>query len=454
MNDGVDLLNGITRNNHYFPPESTRYEIVRSIPLTKNSYSALLVANLVQRENIMRDTDNRVLIMRIASGPLSGNELMLKAGSHRIIISPEQSYSTETDKDGFTTYYLPGEQGNYQLAIVCEDDATSASEAENIEKWYLTLSGDCPDIKQPVIFQEVMLTEQFPVVIKMLNTPWNSEESLSLNVQTTGVESTISDVRTPLPIGRKINSIYVAGIMLAALTAVIGWKLVNYNSEARQVKTLETLLQGSSSPLTVTTGGNGQSLVLVRTQRDFDWSTQRLLREHYQEPVTLKKIAALEEEIETKLGKKLPGLLKVDLTLPCQPVIRWLKGNYPAPENKIIKQALTDFLGCPVKIQLESYNATELMHQAEQGLTESNVPWRVNNKSGTAVFIVNASLNDKQALSAIDFSKHFTKKYGVRHIQFSISLSTNHLAGKSLVNNPNGYVLLDNNHWYFKPVSF
>ncbi len=454
MNDGVDLLNGITRNNYYFPPESTRYEIVRSIPLTKNSYSALLVANLVQRENIMRDTDNRVLIMRIASGPLSGNELMLKAGSHRIIISPEQSYSTETDKDGFTTYYLPGEQGNYQLAIVCEDDATSASEAENIEKWYLTLSGDCPDIKQPVIFQEVMLAEQFPVVIKMLNTPWNSEKSLSLNVQTTGVENAISDVGTPLPVGRKINSIYVAGIMLAALTAVIGWKLVNYNSEARQVKTLETLLQGSSSPLTVTTGGNGQSLVLVRTQRDFDWSTQRLLREHYQEPVTLKKIAALEEEIETELGKKLPGLLKVDLTLPCQPVIRWLKGNYPAPENKIIKQALTDFLGCPVKIQLESYNATELMHQAEQGLTESNVPWRVNNKSGTAVFIVNASLNDKQALSAIDFSKHFTKKYGVRHIQFSISLSTNHLAGKSLVNNPNGYVLLDNNHWYFKPVSF
>nr|AAF82340.1 Orf7 [Yersinia enterocolitica]AAK84127.1 unknown [Yersinia enterocolitica] len=88
MNDDVDLLNGITRNSHDSHWESARYEIVRSIPLTKNSYSALLVANLVQRENIMRDTDNRVLIMRIASGPLSGNELMLKAGSHRIVIGP------------------------------------------------------------------------------------------------------------------------------------------------------------------------------------------------------------------------------------------------------------------------------------------------------------------------------------------------------------------------------
>lgn len=402
----------------------------------------------------MRDTDNRVLIMRIASGPLSGNELMLKAGSHRIIIGPEQSYSTETDNDGFTTYYLPSEQGNYQLAFVCDNDATSAPETENTGQWYLTLSGDCPDIKQPVIFQEVMLAEQFPVVIKMLNTPWNSEESSPLSVQIADVESTVSHVRTRSSAERKLNPVYVAGIMLAVLTTVIGWKLVNYNSEARQVKTLETLLQGSSSPLTVTTGGDGQSLVLVRTQRDLDWSTQRLLREHYQEPVILKKIASLEEEIETQLGKQLPGLLKVDLTLPCQPVIRWLKGDYPAPENKLIKQTLANFLGCSVKTQLESYTATELMHKAEQGLTESNVPWRVSNKSGTSVFIINASLNDRQALSAIDFSKHFTKRYGVRHIQFSISLSTNHLAGKSLVNNPNGYVLLDNNHWYFNQVSF
>ncbi|CNH96170.1 type III secretion system needle complex protein PrgH [Yersinia aldovae] len=402
----------------------------------------------------MRDTDNRVLIMRIASGPLSGNELMLKAGSHRIVIGPEQNYSTETDSNGFTTYYLPGEQGNYELAIVCNDDVISEQETESVDPWYLTLNGDCPDIKQPVIFQEVMLAEHFPVVIKMLNTPWNSEESLPLNVQTTDVENAVSDICTSQSAERKFNPIYVTGIMLAVLATFIGWQVLNYNSEARQVKTLETLLQGSSSPLTVTTGENGQSLVLVKTQRDLDWSTQRLLREHYQEPVTLKKITTLEEEIESQLSKQLPGLLKVDLTLPCQPVIRWLKGNYPAPDNKLVKQTLTRFLGCPVKSQLESYTATELMHKAEQGLTESNVPWRVNNKSGTSVFIINASLNDKQALSAIDFSKHFTKRYGVRHIQFSISLSTNHLAGKSLVNNPNGYVLLDNNHWYFNPVSF
>lgn len=401
----------------------------------------------------MKDTDNHVLIMKIASGPLSGNELMLKIGSHRIIIGAKKTYLTETDIDGFTTYFLPCEQGNYELMIVSEADTTSAQEIENIGKWYLILSGDGPDIKQPIVFQEVMLAEHFPVVIKMLNTSCNREENSPLSAQTTMLKIAESDAHVPLSAGRKFNPVYMAGIILAILTTFIGWQGFNYNSEARKVKTLETLLQGSSSPLTVTTGDNGHSLVLVKTQRDFDWSTQRLLREHYQEPVTLKKVTALEEEIESQLGKQLPGLLKVDLTLPCQPIIRWLKGNHPIPDNNLVKQTLAHFLGCPIKSQIERYSSTELLHKAEQGLTESNVPWRVVNKNGTSVFIINASLNDKQTLSAIDFSKKFTKRYGVRHIQFSISLTTNRLVGKSLVNNSNGYVLLDNNHWYFNPVS-
>ncbi|WP_259275194.1 PrgH/EprH family type III secretion apparatus protein [Yersinia canariae] len=402
----------------------------------------------------MKDTENRVLIMKIASGPLSGNELMLKAGSHRIIIAAEQTYKTETDDDGFTTYYLPGEQGNYELAIVCDNDTASAPETESIDQWYLTLSGDCPAIRQPIVFQEVMLTEHFPVVIKMLNTPWKGTESLPAPAQMTKLETAKNHVSAPLSVRRKFNPIYIAGITLAAIATLISWQVLDHNNQARKVKTLETLLQGSSSPLAVTTGENGQSLVLVTTQRDLDWSTQRLLREHYQEPVAVKKITTLEKEIESQLGKQLPGLLKVDLSLPCQPVTRWLKGNYPAPDDNLVKQTLTRFLGCPVESQIESYTSTDLLHQAEQGLTKSNVPWRVNNKNGISIFIINANLNDEQAISLIDFSEHFTQRYGISYIQFSISLATNHLAGKSLVNNPNGYVLLDNNHWYFNPVAF
>ncbi|CNH90057.1 PrgH/EprH family type III secretion apparatus protein [Yersinia mollaretii] len=400
---------------------------------------------------MMKDTDNRVCIMKIASGPLSGNELMLKVGTHRIIIGPEQQYRTETNDEGLTTYFLPSDQGHYEMAIT-SDETAPAQDQESAEVLSLTLSGDCPEMKQPVIFQELMLAEHFPVVIKMLNTPWNTEEVLPLAPQTETREKTEGRVRTSTP-RFKPHPAFLAGMVLVLLAGLTGWQVLTYNSEARKVKTLETLLQGSSSPLTVTTSGNGQSLVLVKTQRDLDWSTQRLLREHYQEPVVVKKISTLESEIENQLSGIIPGLLKVDLSLPCQPVIRRLKGNYPQLDNKHTQQTLSSFIGCSTKSQIESYSSAELFSKAEQGLTESNVPWRVVNKNSTPIFIINASLTDKQTLSAIDFADEYTKKWGIRHIQFSISLTTNHLAGKSFVNNANGYVLLGNNHWYFNPVS-
>lgn len=400
---------------------------------------------------MMKDTDNRVCIMKIASGPLSGNELMLKVGTHRIIIGPEQEYRTETNDQGLTTYFLPSDQGHYEMAIT-SDETAPAQDQESAEVLSLTLSGDCPEMKQPVIFQELMLAEHFPVVIKMLNTPWNTEEVLPLPALAATEEKTERRVRTSTP-RFKPHPAFLAGMVLVLLAGLTGWQVLTYNSEARKVKTLETLLQGSSSPLTVTTSGNGQSLVLVKTQRDLDWSTQRLLREHYQEPVIVKKISTLESEIENQLSGILPGLLKVDLSLPCQPVIRRLKGNYPQWDNKSIQQTLSSFIGCSTKSQIESYSSAELYSKAEQGLTESNVPWRVVNKNSTPIFIINASLTDKQTLSAIDFADEYTKKWGVRHIQFSISLTTNYLAGKSFVNNANGYVLLGNNHWYFNPVS-
>ncbi|WP_042806659.1 PrgH/EprH family type III secretion apparatus protein [Yersinia massiliensis] len=400
----------------------------------------------------MKDTANSVCVMKIASGPLNSNELMLKVDNHRIIIGPEQQYRTETNDDGFTTYFLPGEQGNYEIAII-SDDSEVSSEIGTEGGLYLTLSSDCLDIKQPIIFQELMLAEYFPVLIKMLETPWNEQEVLPLPTQTIAEDETEGTSRSPIT-QNKPHLAFMAVIVLAVLAAFTGWQVLTYNTEARKVRTLETLLQGSTSPLTVTTSGNGQSLVLVQTQRDLDWSTQRLLKEQYQEPVIVKKISALEEEIENQLSGILPGLLKVDLSLPCQPVIRRLNTHISELDNKRIQQTLTHFVACATRSEMEQYSSKALFEKAEQGLTKSNVPWRVAHKNSSPIFIINANLNDKQTLSAINFADEYTKKWGARHIQFSISLTTDHIAGKSFVNNTNGYVLLGNNHWYFKPVSF
>ena len=397
----------------------------------------------------MKDADKLICIMKVASGNLSGSELMLKVDAHRIITGPEYAFCSETDDNGFTTYYLPSELCRYELAIISSNAATSRECGSSDDKLFLAVSGDLPKTTLPINFQELMLSDHFPVIIKPLNGNWNIPESpVCQSIHAKGVKDL--PIKTPALAGLKTKLAYVAGITLLVLTVV--WLGINYDSNVRKVKTLQSLLQGSSSPLTVTTGGNGKSLVLVQTQRDVDWSTQRLLQQHYSEPVAIKKISTLEAEIEARLDNLLPNLLKVDLSRPDQPIVRLLRGNYSNPDKELIQKILNQSLLSYSHVIVEVYTPEELLQRVEQGLAESNVPWRRVNKKNTSIFIINASMNDKQTISVIDFAERFAKKWGVRSVQFSVSLATNPLVGRSFVQNSNGYVLLDNNHWLFNTL--
>lgn len=393
----------------------------------------------------MTESGKNVFIVKITTGPLSGNELLLNADAHKIIIGIENDYRTQTNEDGFTTYWLPGEQA---LEIMVVSDVNEGVSPEDTGLW-LKATGDNLVLSVPVIWQELMLPEHFPVLLKKPEDAWHEHTLPS----TPSAEASLEDSSINVPAGTRRKEVYLAGALLLALVSTAIWQGINYNSSAQKIKTLGALLQGSSSPITVTTGEKGQSLILVKTQRDADWSTQRLRREQYPDPVIIKRVSTFEEEIEKQLSGQIPGLLKVDLTTPCQPLIRRLKSNDTQPDLKLAGKTISRLLGCSQEVRLVEFSATDLFKQAEQGLLKSNVPWRVINKDGNPIFIVNANLNDKQILSAMEFANEFNHQWGKHYIQFSISLARDYLAGKSFINNPQGYILLDNNHWYFNPTT-
>ncbi len=112
-----------------------------------------------------------------------------------------------------------------------------------------------------------MLSNNFPIIINPLNGDCNiPESSVCQSIHAKGVKDL--PIKTSALVGLKTKLAYVAGITLLVLTVV--WLGINYDSNVRKVKTLQSLLQGGSSLLTVTTGRNGKSLVLVQTQRDVD----------------------------------------------------------------------------------------------------------------------------------------------------------------------------------------
>ncbi|MHA0902027.1 PrgH/EprH family type III secretion apparatus protein [Enterobacter ludwigii] len=393
----------------------------------------------------MKESGNSVCIVKITTGPLSGNELLLNVDAHKIIIGSEDDYRTQTDKHGFTTYWLPGEQ---QLEIMIVSDGIERVSSEETG-FLLKVTGENLALSLPVIWQELMLPEYFPVLLKKPEDAWRGHAL----PPTPSAEAPLEDPSLIQPAEGRRKEVYLAGALLLALVITAIWQGINYNSTEHKIKTLGGLLQDSSSPITVMRGEKGTSLVLVKTQRDADWSTQRLRREQFPDPVIIKKVSTFEEEIEKQIIGQIPGLLKVDLTIPCQPLIRRLKSNGAQPDLKQAAKTINRLLGCSQEVRLVEFSPAELFKQAEQGLLKSNVPWRVINKDGNPVFIVNASLNDKQILSVMEFAKEFNHQWGKRYIQFSISLATDYLAGKSFMNNQQGYILLDHNHWYFNPTT-
>ncbi|ENG4186120.1 hypothetical protein ABT230_002923 [Providencia rettgeri] len=235
---------------------------------------------------------------------------------------------------------------------------------------------------------------------------------------------------------------------------------IPYNSETTKTivekkrHAIEELINGNHYPVVVTEGKKDEMLVLVKTQRDLDWSMQRLLKSKYRNQFKINKISHIEYEIENKIAEFIPNLLKINIDNPCNPTIKLLNGKISSKETEFINQTFSSYFQCYSKSEFKNLNIAELIKKSELGLTESNVQWHKITENNKTIFIIKDSLNDKQTISLITFASSFYQQWGERQIQFSISLANNELTGKSFITKSNGYILLGNNHWLFNSNRF
>ncbi|WP_140181138.1 PrgH/EprH family type III secretion apparatus protein [Providencia stuartii] len=393
----------------------------------------------------MKSTTSRTCIMKIASGPMNGQELMLTADEHMIVIDPNVEYRAEVDEKGFTTYYIPSNSNHYELAIQTNDiDGSNDSNAT----FSLYINDGIKSFKTPIVYQELMLTDSFPIVFKQLDTPW---ELTLTDSKTADIFIEKEQKNKLINTTSKWNFIFLALFVFLLFFIIYAMKVYSTNTTVKKINTIESILQGSHHPIVVTLNKKGEALILVQTQREVDWGIQRLYKEKYQEKYTIKRIDILEKEIENKLLDYIPSILKIDLSNPCQPIIRKIKEQALAKDETIINEVMHDYLGCYKNSEFVTIKLNELLSEAEVGLAESHVPWKKIRKDQTIIYLIQGSLNDKQTSSIIQLANQFSNKWGNRHVQFSISLATNKLAGKSFISNNQGYIILDHNSWSFNP---
>ncbi len=389
----------------------------------------------------MKDTNSRACIMKIASGPMTGQELMINVDKNRIIIGKDINYKTDTDENGFTTYSIPSEETNCDFSITSEDNNPEGQIA-------IQFQDKNQKVTFNVILQELLLVDIFPVIIKLIDTPWEASNSEKTQSKTT------PSVKPKQQKKIKNNLFYFLALLTVFLSSIIIIQNKTNDIEATEIKSLESTLKGTQYPIIASRKIQGKNIILVKTQRDLDWITQRLIKINHNENFIIKKIDQFEDEIEDQLIKSIPDILKIDISNPCQPIIRKSSSNSHIKKNKVIDDLFSTYFICYQEANIVQINFDELLKKSELGMTESDVKWHKIVEDNKTIYVIKDSLNDKQTISLINFTNSFYQRWGRKKIQFSVSLADNEFAGKSFITNTNGYVLLGNNHWLFNSIKF
>lgn len=374
--------------------------------------------------------------MKIASGEMCDQEIIINLNANLIIIGEDNNYITQISDEGFTSYSIPSEQEPFTFSIISHEGQIAIDLHTKDQSKII-----------PINLHEVVLKDLFPFVIKHIDTPWENfthEE----NVQSDLVITKKSKYKFKKTLYTKKICV---GISIIAL-AFISFILIHDNSQntiEKRNQAIESVISGNHHPVIITEGKNSQFLILVKTQRDLDWSTQHLLKSKYRNNFTVNNIANLEKEIENEMSEFIPHLLKIDINTPCNPTIKLSDTTVSEEQKKSIDNVLLRYFKCYKGSDFRISKTNELIKKSELGLTESNVKWHKINENNKTIFIIKDSLNDKQTISLITFINSFYQQWGERQIKFSFSLENNKLAGKSFITQINGYILLGNNHWLF-----
>lgn len=384
----------------------------------------------------MTDMNNRTYIMRIANGEMRDQEIIITLDANLIIIGEENNYRTNISDEGFTIYSIPSHQEPFTFSIISYEGQIAIDLHTQDQSKII-----------PINLHETVLEDLFPFAIKHIDTPWAISP----------VEGSSSDIAIkPEKRANKFKKSPYHPKMLAGISLIIimfiSCLFIPYNSEMakdKKIQSIEDIISGNHHPAVVTDGSKNGVLILVKTQRDFDWSMQRLLKSKYRRHFKIEKIQNLEIEIENKISDIIPKLLKIDIDDPCHPIIKIIEKNISKKEEDIIDKIFLSYFQCYQKSEFRIKKLDELIKNAELGLTESNVKWNKITENNKTIFGINGSLNDKQIISLISFVNSFYQQWGEQQIQFSISLENDELAGKSFIKNTNGYILLGNNHWLF-----
>ncbi len=402
-------------------------------------------------------------IIKIASGRMTGTELLFKSKGCLIFANTETDYNVVTDEENdLISYFFPIDTGNYKLTFFSSytNEANKSDAKLSVIFEDLDNEKDTPKLTTDVILQTVLFPDTFPILVKSIDDSWNYESFDELGQKDTMDSSLPQKNGSLIKRGTSKHLIIIFISMLTVGLILLTVMTNNHNSNVQVDKIITSniskLLGESSIHFTIIlqAEGRGKDQVIVNSRRDADWVSQQLLTSNYAGLVDIILVSELEKELMSLITPFSSSVLNIDMSYPCSPIVKLLKSSNYLSEVEKINETIKSRVSCANEIDVKFYHKKAIFDDAIRGIKASNVPFRIIEDEKKPIVVVSSNLSDNQLISTMNFVKKFISEWGSNYIQFSISLSDNELYEGVFINDINENIKINNNHWDFKQHSY
>lgn len=393
-----------------------------------------------------------IYTLKLEFGQMKGTELIIKYGNCILTAAKELSYSCIYDaKNSITLVNIPSDTESFTLKLVCENLTAD----NNTEELYDTIIMnaemiyDGKHIRENIIYHRIMFPEYAAFLVKPAHESWNSLKNDMHNSNempyTKSKEGNIN---------RFFNKKYLIKLFPVGLFVVLIILTAYFTMNDRSDKTvseLSEILYGATEPIYIYHDNNySKSVILVTKNNIADWVKQRLVNVNYNKKTSVYLVNNFENEINKKFRMLDIPILKVDLNTYELITVRLLSTNNNIKNTEVVKNFISKEVPYIKNVKILFYDGNSLMKKAIKGIQKSGVKYYSITYPENNNIIIKADLNDEQLYEISSFIDSFKKIWGDNYIEFSVLLATDYLSGKSFMTGKDGYILLNNNHWYFK----
>lgn len=254
--------------------------------------------------------------------------------------------------------------------------------------------------------------------------------------------------------GKRRNMLPLVLILPMVITLMIFSYYHFSNEDKSRVDEIASLIHEYNDGLKIITGRDKKVYVFVDSTKDYTWVKQAIGKRKPSFDVIIINESSERRRIASYLTANFPEIKYhfVDLDNPSSPVVILSRERNSESDEILLKKVnslLMQHTTYPNEFRTKRLSDSIVADYAEQGLRKITQGYsKVQNKDSVH-FMNKGTLQDNELNELKYFISNFNAQWLGGYISFSVELEKDWLKGKSFQYGSEGYVKMNNSHWYF-----